>query len=996
MLEMVNDILARGKDASQMRRLFDPYLHPRGIKELGAPKSFRIASAMIDLLGTLDSGNPEERLSALRAVREEVLHDSSHRMRLNVGRVLLQIMKEIVRTEGTQAKQLALAHDFREASSGNARLIRRQLRKYHLLEMPEDWNQLAFDHHVHDANTKGRKSPTHLVMDAWIKGIRFLGVVYYGHVRPEAAAELLEAAEIMNIDVRIGIEVSAHLRDKYANFVWAPRGFLNRRDFVSFLGEPDVRAFMEQGKAVAAFEKEHVLDLLRSFNRNQLPKLNDQYGLAVPPLDEAELLAFVAGGQASLVHLGEFAHATILPHLRRRVAVLAEECRRLPVKERANLLSLIDSADKLVPEVLVEEYLRPDLNPDLPDPRVPRDDPDVPEILRCDTSALLARIERLPCRYRITLNPSNLTPADVLEILYDGKGKVTHLEIFNSKDWAHGRTEHRSRINEIRLVINSGNVVKAKRLVREVLQSRDKSGGSDAESQKEKLRAILKDLPRLLDFYRHDRLRSRLGSDSIGRSRHSRGMGLVVIPTLPWRARRRIWSDPKSIVPVATTPLRQKTDIPPTSSGMKVNGAPFVDLRAAGFWGGAHPHRVTWSVGHNTTTLAEHGNIASLGGIPEETGNGFVLNLQAEAGQTADRPSLNHLNTGTLNAAKIVIGFLPAFFTFYLTKDWWLLAYFGALIWFGITGVRNILQSVVGGGGLVRTSLLTWRDFISWSRVADSLLFTGFSVPLLDFLVKDLVLARAFAVTTSTNAILLYSIIALANGLYISSHNTYRGLPLAAIVGNFFRTVLSIPLAVGLNYAILRIVIASGVTTEAAQAGLQLWAAVISKAASDCVAAIIEGSADRQHNLAHRFSDFREKIDQVYDVYGRLEMLFPEDDVMGMLERPKELVKTLQGNAVDILRLMVINSLDLLYFWMYQPRSATALAQLRRKKSPEEVLVLVLSQRVLTRKRVVSEMLLDGLVGKRFERALAFYLSRTDRYLASITKLAPPQAERPG
>jgi len=30
----------------------------------------------------------------------------------------------------------------------------------------EEWNQISFDDHVHDANTKGRKSSTHLIMDA--------------------------------------------------------------------------------------------------------------------------------------------------------------------------------------------------------------------------------------------------------------------------------------------------------------------------------------------------------------------------------------------------------------------------------------------------------------------------------------------------------------------------------------------------------------------------------------------------------------------------------------------------------------------------------------------------------------------------------------------------------------------------------------------------------------------------------------------------------------
>ncbi len=81
-------------------------------------------------------------------------------------------MKELVRAHGNYQRQLELAHDFRRAASGKPRIIREQLRRYHLLEMPEEWNQVTFDDHVHDANTKGRKSATHLIMDAWIKGIR--------------------------------------------------------------------------------------------------------------------------------------------------------------------------------------------------------------------------------------------------------------------------------------------------------------------------------------------------------------------------------------------------------------------------------------------------------------------------------------------------------------------------------------------------------------------------------------------------------------------------------------------------------------------------------------------------------------------------------------------------------------------------------------------------------------------------------------------------------
>ena len=983
LLEIVNKILSSGKNPSMLRRLFDPGLHPLGIKELAAPRSLRIASAMIDLLDTFEHGTASERIAALRAVRAESLRDSSYTLRMNLARVLMQIMKEIVRAGDDQERQLALAHDFREASSCKPRLIRSLLRKHHLLEMPEDWNQLAFDHHVHDASTKGRKSPTHLIMDAWIKGIRFLGVIYYNEIRPEVAAELLEAADIMGIDVRIGIEAKARLRDSFVQLIWSPRGFLGRDDFLRFLEEPEVRRFLQQGKEVVEYEMRSVLELLRSFNENHLQAINDRFGLAVPPLNEETFLNSVGFGQVSLVHLAEYAHQTLLPHLRRRTQKLSEEYQGASEKERSRIRELVDSFNELDPEQLVEDFLRADKNPSVLDPQKPSDRADVPEMLRLDPAAMIDKLDRLPCRSRITLNPSNLTPAEVLEVLYEGRGHVTHLEIFNLKDWAQGRTEYRSLINDIRLVINSGNVVEAKRMVREILATLEQD--SENEEAIEKTRVILKDLKTLLGYYCTSRLRSRLGSDSIGHSRRTRGMGLVVSASLPWRARREIRREGDRFLPVATVARRHVMSVRSGVSPVRELRARR-DLTADVASHESTSRKVSWSVGHNSTTLTPLGNIASLGGIREQPDNG--LSLSQSMTDPASRPKLSHLNTGVMNGIKVVVGFIPAFLTFYLTKSWWILAFFGAVIWFSITGFRNILQSVVGGGGLRRSSLLDWKDLVSWGRVADSLLFTGFSVPLLDFLVKDLILARSFDVTTATNPILLYSVIALANGIYISSHNTYRGLPLGAIVGNFFRTILSIPVAVALNFLILRLVIQAGVEEASALAGMQLWAAIISKAASDSVAAIIEGTADRQNNLAHRTVDYEEKLSQVYDVYGRLETAYPEQDVLVQLKDPKALSERLEEDDRELLRDIVIDSLDLLYFWMYQPRARVALNQQLASMSSDEKQFLLHSQQMLKRKRMISEMLLGGLVGKRFEEALAFYLSYSDRYLARFGRLA--------
>ena len=255
LLEMVQNVLGRERSGNPSSEPLNPYLNPHGIVELAAPQSYRIAYAMIHLLHSLEIGRADDRLRALQSLHQEVMNISHGHLRRNTARVLLQIMKELVRKGGEPRRQLELAHDFRMAASGKPRDVRRELRRYHLLEMPEEWNQIAFDDHVHDANTKGRKTPTHLIMDAWIKGIRRLTVVYYNFVPPEAAGELLEAGRIMGITIRIGVSLGAQFRGKNVRFIWVPRGFADSRDFLAFLEEPHVRAFMEEGRQVSRYQQ---------------------------------------------------------------------------------------------------------------------------------------------------------------------------------------------------------------------------------------------------------------------------------------------------------------------------------------------------------------------------------------------------------------------------------------------------------------------------------------------------------------------------------------------------------------------------------------------------------------------------------------------------------------------------------------------------------------------------------------------------------------------
>ena len=192
----------------------------------------------------------------------------------------------------------------------------------------------------------------------------------------------------------------------------------------------------------------------------------------------------------------------------------------------------------------------------------------------------------------------------------------------------------------------------------------------------------------------------------------------------------------------------------------------------------------------NAEVTTNNCNVVSLGGITRGNTNGLVAD---ETKQKKEKTGFSYTNTTILNIIKVTIGFLPAFLTFMLTQNWWVLAWFGALIWFSITGIRNIIQAVIAGGGFQKGARIDWKSLINWSRVSDSLMYTGMSVVLLEGFTRNVLLGHILGITVDKAPLLVFSIIALANGLYISSHNIFRGFPKTAVVGNLFRSILAIP-----------------------------------------------------------------------------------------------------------------------------------------------------------------------------------------------------------
>ncbi len=988
LIRIVNSVYDAGKTLGYTRKLYYPFFHPLGIKELAESKGLRTAYAIASLLESMERGAIENRLQALQGLRDEILNTTGGSMPKNTARVLLQIMKELVRARGNDTLQLELAHTFRMAAFGKPRLTRRLLRHYYLLEMPEEWNQIAFDDHVHDANTSGRKSPTHLIMDAWIKGIRRLRVIYYHCIEPKFAAELIQAARIMEIDLRIGIEFWARYRDRYISFIWVSRGLPDAEAFLCFLAEPHVVPFMEQGRAVLKYQERYVLRILESFNQLYLDQMCKDFDIEMQPLSSEDFLKFASSGLPSIPHLGEYIHSLAMTAMSLRLKDLSQAYEKADPGERQIIKNRVEKMDDFSIRDIIALYLTPLKHPEVPHPFSISIDADIPDRLKLDFKALLFEIRKLRHDFRITLKLGNLRPEDVVEILYDAGGRITRLEIINLKDFVNGDHESIFSINELQNAINAGSLLKLKRVVRQIILSVEKTDYADKEDRLKKLLNILHDIDALKNMYTVMPLKSRIGSDSTGKTHQVYAMGFGIIPTLAPRARKEIRKNTgdRLILPASINVSHRMTsfsldEISPLLKWMikKFRWLP-------GFEQILPIKKREWVFESFFLDMKTRGNIVTLSGLQKETKNN--LNLESpETGKQKKPASWDNLNTKLKNCLKILGGFIPAFLCFSLTKDWWFLAYFGAFIWFGITGFRVILQSVLGGGGINRSSLTKWNDYVSWDRLTDSLFFTGFSVPLLDYLVKTLILDRAFGINMATSPILLYSVMGLANGIYLSSHNAFRGLPRGMITGNFFRSILSIPVAILFNSIIGAILQFYHVPSVAGV--LQKWAAIISKAASDTVAGLIEGTVDRYYNQDLRKRDIRKKFSDLFETYTKLELLFPETEELKILEKPENLFVSRNSEVRDLSVMIIINALDLFYFWMYLPRARMTMLDMVSRLTPEERTIFIQSQRILEQEQHISRLFVDGILGRHFSRPLSFYLTTYPHYLAAIEKIDP-------
>jgi hypothetical protein len=229
--------------------------------------------------------------------------------------------------------------------------------------------------------------------------------------------------------------------------------------------------------------------------------------------------------------------------------------------------------------------------------------------------------------------------------------------------------------------------------------------------------------------------------------------------------------------------------------------------------------------------------ILSMGKVSEGLVNRLGDEPETEAGVIPLDRALRYLNPGLLNLVHIGVGFAVA-------NQFIGLRY--ALVWLGITGVRNMVADIFSVRG-ARLSEWNLRS-INFNNVARSLFWTGFSVPILGFVKNQFDLLWPFSPDGLLFNFAKFFFIAFANGLYLASHNKLRGFDRKVVRANLFRTIISWPFA-----------------SVFAPLGnlLGVPSIVQSKFWSDVVAGFVEGGSKYLKTLSLRRRDLEEIIPRI-------------------------------------------------------------------------------------------------------------------------------------
>lgn len=159
--------------------------------------------------------------------------------------------------------------------------------------------------------------------------------------------------------------------------------------------------------------------------------------------------------------------------------------------------------------MIIDDWLSPEKHPEMPDLSRPAPLEEMPTLLRLSPHELTRELQGLNPGYRMVLGTAGLSVEDATELLWDCRGAITHLEIFNMKGWMEGRLTSIAAIGELRAALNLGLGPRVKQMVRRMIRHMENKGEKERAT---KFQDILRNVPKLWEHYRHNPLKSRLGT----------------------------------------------------------------------------------------------------------------------------------------------------------------------------------------------------------------------------------------------------------------------------------------------------------------------------------------------------------------------------------------------------------------------------------------------------------------------------------------------------
>ncbi len=716
-----------------------PNSHPRGFIKEFKKRRTTIVENYLRITNSLESANYNERVHALNLLAEHIIYSRSLSMPLNAARVQLALMKEVVKNRDDKRVQLELMRDFSVSSFGHPRKIRNFLRKLDIIEVPETGKELkdlkmGWDFHVHDSTSYGVKLPIQLIIDAFIKGISELTIVYNNLDREEAVKEVLEAGRILGIKVNIALEFSALTNGMRFHYLYILPNFSSEKErFKTFLKQKttNFNEFLHELEENENKRQKDIEQLIQNFNNEHLPKINEGYAsdsiyYLQPLIVHDEENAF---GHKIYSHrqLGELLYPKLKKVLEKRaiqisaLKIQTEKAHEQFTKQERETIQhrfreIRMQYRNLEPEKIRLEYFGGD------------------ETLLIETAVsslediyLLAKKAGGNIKFIQPLKHG--LQAAINKILENYK-MLSYTEIYNM----YGTYESK----ESDFVIFSKFI--------KLLNER-KLDPTIEFLNANKLNFDEIKLKEALEYLLLNKLIPAIGSDAAGRSTLAPGMGFILESRLV-KNQKNYFRKHHHILPTEISDL--------IFSLAKIPKMPLIK--------------------------DEKPTIICLGKL-----NRGKQNLLGD--EKIEKPIhpfkvWEYLNPTIKNTLFILIGFIPAYLTVGIEF---------AFLWLSITGSRNVFVDVISENGFSPNEWHT--NDINWTNFAHSLFWTGFSVPILGFVKASFDIAWTGTHEGVLFETLKFFCINISNGIYLASHNYVRGFDKVTIRANFFRSILAWPLA---------------------------------------------------------------------------------------------------------------------------------------------------------------------------------------------------------